>query len=254
MTGILLVHGAWHGPWCWDNFVRFLTERGHRVHAVRLRGHDRPPGRIWHRVHHYVDDLRRAVAEFPEPPILVGHSLGGLVVQKYLEQNRAPGAVLMASPPPGGTIKAVARQALQHPIALLKSNLLLRLKPFVNSPKLVRELYFTPDTPQKIVDHCFDNLQDESYLAFIDTMIVLPQPKRIRVPILVLGAERDAIITVREVQDTACAYGTEAEIFSGMGHDLMLDEGWQRVAGRVDIWVRETLRIGTDAQPSAAKG
>ena len=145
-------------------------------------------------------------------------------------------------------------KALQHPIALLKSNLLLRLKPFVSSPKLVRELYFTPDTPQKIVDHCFANLQDESYLAFIDTMIVLPQPKQIKVPILVLGAERDTIFTVREMQDTARAYGTEAEIFSGIGHDLMLDEGWQSVAGRLDMWVREIVPTGTEAQPSAVNG
>jgi len=70
MTGILLVHGAWHGPWCWENFVTHLSERGHEVRAVRLRGHDRPPAWIWHRVRHYVEDLRRAVAEFAKPPSL----------------------------------------------------------------------------------------------------------------------------------------------------------------------------------------
>ncbi len=73
-------------------------------------------------------------------------------------------------------------------------------------------------------------------------------------PILVLGAERDTIFTVREIQDTARAYGTEAEIFSGMGHDLMLDEGWQSVAGRLDMWVREIVPTGTEAQPSAVNG
>ncbi|HEV2892470.1 MAG TPA: alpha/beta fold hydrolase [Actinomycetota bacterium] len=91
MAGILLVHGAWHGPWCWDGVAERLRRRGHRVEAVRLRGHDRPPGRIWHRVHHYVEDVRVAAARFAEPPVLVGHSLGGLAVQRYLAGGPARG-------------------------------------------------------------------------------------------------------------------------------------------------------------------
>lgn len=86
MTGILLIHGAWHGPWCWDAFAGRLRERGHDVRAMRLRGHDGQPGRIWHRVRDYVEDVERAAAEFDRPPVLVGHSIGGLLVQKCLEQ------------------------------------------------------------------------------------------------------------------------------------------------------------------------
>jgi alpha-beta hydrolase superfamily lysophospholipase len=242
MAAILLVHGAGHGPWCWHGFVKHLAERGHDVRAVQLRGHDRPPGRIWHRVRDYVEDVQHAVAEFSAPPVLVGHSMGGLVVQKYLERHSAPAAVLMASSPPTGTIGAVARLAVRHPIELLKANLLLRLKPFVRTPKLVRELFFTPTTPPEVVDACFRRLQDESYLAFIDTMVVLPRVRRVQVPVLVLGAEQDTIFTVDEVRRTARAYRTEAEIFPGLGHDMMLDEGWQKVADRIDVWVRETTR------------
>ena len=124
MSDILLVHGAWHGPWCWIAFARRLEDLGHKVQAVQLRSHDQRTGRIWHRVHHYVEDLGRAVAGSPAPPVLVGHSLGGLVVQKYLENNFAPGAVLMASIPTGGTIRAVLRLLQRHPIVLLKANLL----------------------------------------------------------------------------------------------------------------------------------
>jgi pimeloyl-ACP methyl ester carboxylesterase len=241
MAGILLVHGAWHGPWCWSAFAKRLTEYGHDVRAAQLRDHDRPPpGRIWHHVHHYVDDVRRSVVDFPTPPVLVGHSLGGLVVQKYLERGIASGIVLMASSPPRGTIAAVARLARKHPTTFLKANLLARLRPFVSTPALVRELFFTPHTPQDIVDACFASVQDESYLAFIDTMIVLPRPRRIRVPVLVLGAERDTIFTMDEVRQTARAYRTEAEIFADMGHHMMLDTGWTNVADRVDAWVRTT--------------
>ena len=240
MTGILLVHGAWHGPWCWNGFIDRLTESGHDVRAVQLRGHDQPPGRIWYRVRHYVEDVQRMVAAFPAPPFLIGHSLGGLVVQKCLESGHSPGAVLMASVPPRGTIAAVARLAVRHPIEFLKANLLLRLRPFIGTSKLVRELFFTPDTPQEIVDHCFACLQDESYLAFIDTMMVLPRPHRVHVPVLVLGGERDSLFTAAEVHKTARAYQTEAEIFPGMGHDMMLDTDWRKLADRIGAWIQDT--------------
>jgi len=103
--------GPGMGPWCWDHFAERLTGHGHQVRTVRLRGQGRPPGRIWHRVHHYVDDVREAAAWFPGPPVLVGHSLGGLVVQKYLERHPAQGAVLLAPIPHTGTIAAVVRRA-----------------------------------------------------------------------------------------------------------------------------------------------
>jgi pimeloyl-ACP methyl ester carboxylesterase len=188
MAGALLVHGAWHGPWCWDGFAERLAGHGHQVQAVRLRGHDQPPGRSWHRVHHYVTDVRQAAARFAQPSVLVGHSLGGLVVQRYLEHGPAPGAVLMASVPPGGMLLPVARLAVRHPMAMLQANLSLRLRPLVATPALARELFFSPDTPQELVDDTFARLQDESWPAFVDTVVVWPRPRRVRVPVLVIGA------------------------------------------------------------------
>jgi pimeloyl-ACP methyl ester carboxylesterase len=239
VSGILLVHGAWHGPWCWDAFAERLAGHGHEVHAVRLRGHDQPPGRIWHRVHHYVDDVRQAAAAFPEPPVLVGHSLGGLVVQRYLERHPAPGAVLLASVPPTGMLLPAARLAARHPLAWLKVNLLLSLRPLVSSSALVRELFFTPETPQALVDDTAARLQDESWPAVVDTMVLWAHPRRVRVPVLVLGAERDRFFTAGEVRRTAAAYRARAEIVPGIGHNMMLDDGWEKVADRVDAWTRE---------------
>lgn len=236
--GILLVHGAWHGPWCWDNFVDYLSRRGHDVRTVQLRGHTGQGDRIWYRLHHYVEDVQRAAAEFSAPPILVGHSLGGLLVQQYLERHPALGSALVASIPPRGTAGTIARLTWHHPMAMVKSSLLLRLKPFIGSRRLVRELFFTSSTPQEIVDHCFMHVQDESYLAIIDTMIGPSRPRHTHVPVLVLGAERDAFFTLSEVRQTAWAYGTEAHIFPGMGHDMMLDQGWQKVAEHIDGWTR----------------
>lgn len=240
MAGILLVHGAWHGPWCWDGVAERLRRRGHRVEAVRLRGDDRPRGRSWHRVHHYVQDVGAAAARFTEPPVLVGHSLGGLVVQRYLERGPARGMVLLAPIPHRGSLGAAARLAARHPAGLARATLAVRLRPLVSSRESVRELFFTQTTPQELVDEVWGRLQDESYLAFLDTMVVRARPRRVRarVPVLVLGAELDGFFTVAEVRRTAAAYRTEAEIYPGMGHNLMLDLGWPQVADRIDTWAR----------------
>jgi pimeloyl-ACP methyl ester carboxylesterase len=239
-TGVLLIHGGWHGPWCWDAFADRLTERGHEVRAVQLRGHDGRPGRLWHRIHHYVEDVERAAAEFDRPPIPVGHSMGGLLAQKYLERNPAPAAVLMASVPSGGVLAPVARLAARNPLAFSKANLLLRLGPLVSTPTRVRELFFSPDTPQAVVDECRARVRDESYLALLDMLLFLARarPQRIDAPVLVLGAEHDGFWSVGEVRRTAQAYRTEAEIFPGMGHNMMLDQGWEEVADRIDAWLR----------------
>lgn len=242
MASILLVHGAWHGNWCWRDFADRLGEAGHDVRAAELRGHDQPTGRLWHRIRDYVADVHTDVGRFDTPPVLVGHSMGGLVVQKYLERHPAPAAVLMASVPTSGATGATLRFARRHPLVFARTNAAVRLGPIVGTPQLAREMLFTPDTPAEVVDACYPQLQDESYRAYLGMMFALPRPARIRTPVLVLAGELDRVFSVAEARATARAYRTEAEIFPGMGHDLMLDQGWPAVADRVSGWITETLR------------
>ncbi len=54
---------------------------------------------------------------------------------------------------------------------------------------------------------------------------------------LVLGGSDDGCFTVEEAHATARAYGTEAEIFPDMGHNMMLEPGWQAVAGKIEGWL-----------------
>jgi len=81
MSRFVLVHGAWHGAWCWEKVVPLLAARGHDARAIDLPGHgDDPklPGAV--RWDDYMDRMGDAIAAAPEPPILVGHSLGGAVI------------------------------------------------------------------------------------------------------------------------------------------------------------------------------
>ncbi len=84
-------------------------------------------------------------------------------------------------------------------------------------------------------------LQDDSYLLFVD-MLALDLVRRKRVcptPMLVLGAEDDAMVGVAEVRRTGLAYGAHTEIVPGIAHDMMLDTRWEVVAERIVQWLEE---------------
>jgi pimeloyl-ACP methyl ester carboxylesterase len=235
VAGILLIHGALHGPWCWTEFAQRLAAQGHDACAVDLRPHKK----TWRRLDGYVAEAARAAEAFATPPVVVGHSLGGLVVQKYLERHAAPGGVLMASVLPGGGVGAVARQWLRHPWPMFEAGLSRRFRPLVATPALVRAHFFTPETPQAIVDRCFAQIEDDSPFALFATLAERPRPDRVRAPVLVLGAARDAMISAAATRRTARAYRAEAEIFQRIGHDMMLDRGWEKVADRIAAWAGE---------------
>ncbi|HWR01436.1 MAG TPA: alpha/beta fold hydrolase [Chlorobaculum sp.] len=239
---ILFVHGMWHAAWCWEeHFMPFFSQKGFETFALSLRGHGGSDGRNQLRrasLDDYVSDVVEVVGRFGLPPIVVGHSMGGMIVQKYLESYPAAAAVLMASVPPGGIIPATMRIFLRHPLQVLKANLTLSLLPVVSTPQLVREMFFSPDIADEMVSECFVRLQDESYRVYLDMLgLNLPKLNGIDAPLLVLGAENDRIITVKEVMATARRYGVEAEIFSGMAHNMILEHDWQKVADRILIWL-----------------
>jgi pimeloyl-ACP methyl ester carboxylesterase len=241
-TPVLFVHGAWHGAWCWDeHFLPYFAEHGYRAVALSLRGHGAsaaPRHFRLARIRDYVADVAQVAATLDPAPVVVGHSMGGLVVQKYLESHRAPGAILLASAPPNGVLRTTINVARKHPLRFTRVNLTWSLYPIVATPKLARENLFTPDLPDERVQAYFKRLQDEAYLAYLDMLAFdLPRPKRVHTPMLVLGGERDAIFTPREVVRTARAYSAETKLFPGMAHDMMLEPRWQDVADAMLGWL-----------------
>jgi pimeloyl-ACP methyl ester carboxylesterase len=110
---LLLVHGAWHAAWCWDDgFLEFFANKGFRVLAISLRGHggSSTPRRLrFISCADYLQDVAAVAADLPTPPVLVGHSMGGYIVQKYLETNHAPAGVLLASVPQKSAVRLILR-------------------------------------------------------------------------------------------------------------------------------------------------
>jgi len=238
---ILFVHGAWHAAWCWqDTFLEYFSEKGWEVHALSLRGHGQSEGREkirWWSIADYVSDVEQIANSLDREPIVVGHSMGGLVVQKYLETHSAVAGVLLASVPPSGTLKLNLRVIRHHPLVWLMMNALMSGYPAVAKPEYAREWLFSPGISNEQLLRHHSQMQNESYRALLDALLLdLPNPSKVKTPVQVLGAENDAFFSVEEVRATARAYGVEATIFPGMAHNMIAEPGWRDVADTIMRW------------------
>jgi pimeloyl-ACP methyl ester carboxylesterase len=238
---LLFVHGAWHAAWCWDeHFLSFFADRGYRALAVSLRGHGSSPTPKPLRtcsMADYVQDVTLVADNLPSRPVVIGHSMGGLIVQKYLETRDAPAGVLMASVPPRGYLGSSLRWMKRHPWHVTKMALTGKSLAYVNTPQLARERFFSQHTPESHVLEYATRLQEESARSGVDGLLKLPRTRRVTTTLLVLGAQDDGAVTRKEVRATARAYRTEAEFFPEMGHNMMLEAGWAAVAGRINTWL-----------------
>jgi pimeloyl-ACP methyl ester carboxylesterase len=244
-TPLLFIHGMMHGAWCWEaHFLDYFAGHGFGTYAVNLRGHGNSEGREklrWVRIADYVEDVENAVRQLPNPPILIGHSMGGFVIQKYLEDHAAPGAVLLSSPV--GLVRTTLRIARRRLFVFARVNLTFSLLPLIATSQLAREAFFSADFPEEQLRAYWALMQDESYMAFLDMVALdLPKPAKIRTPLLVLGVARDNMLSRADMEETARAYHADFEIIPDVAHDSMLETRWQIVAERILIWLEERSR------------
>ncbi len=246
-TPLLFIHGTLFTASCWEaHFLDYFAQHGFASHAINLRGHGKSEGRgklRWTRIADFVEDVANVVRELPSPPVLIGHSMGGFITQKYLEDHAAPAAVLLSSPSPTGLLPTAMRMARRYPLVFAKVNLTLSLLPLITAPKLAREAFFSEDLPDEQFLEYWKQMQDDSFAAFVDMVALdLPKPAKVKTPLLVLGAARDNMIGAREIEATAQAYNTQAEIIPDVAHNSMLDPRWPRVAERILGWLNENRR------------
>lgn len=241
-TPLLFVHGSYISAWCWDeHFLPYFAARGYAAYAVSLRGHGGSAGRErlpWHSLRDYVDDLRQVADALPRRPVVIGHSMGGMVVQKYLERWVAPAAVLMASVPPAGLLEMSGWLALTRPQLLTNLWLVQTGTGELAHYGEVGRALFSHQLPEHLVQRYLRKTQPESQRALLDMSgWDLPRQGTPRPPTLVLGAGSDALVPRFSVHATALANDVKAELFAGMGHVMMLEPNWRQVADRILQWL-----------------
>jgi len=241
-VSLLFVHGAGHAAWCWrDHFTGWFEARGYTVAAPDLPHH----GDLNHRgitftpLSAYANAVAQAAARLEPPLILIGHSMGGFIIQKYLERAEADLAVLLASTPPTGASGFVKRMAMRRPIAFFNT---MMTGNGTDSPERARDYFFNPETPADVVKRCHRRLQPESMRALMDMMSSL-HPERVRTSVVVLGAEGDWLVAPpNDLETTARAYHTSPLILPG-GHDMMLDTPWEQVSIEIETAIVERVPL-----------
>lgn len=235
---LLFVHGAWHGAWCWqEHWLPAAAAAGWHGVAVSLRGHgasERPAHFDRATLRHYEHDVLQAITTLPAPPVLIGHSMGAVVVQRVLERYRAaPAGVLLASLPPDHGLHLLPTLLRHDPLMLLQGLAGRRITPRPGT-------LFGPSTAAEDEGRFLARLGPESWLA--TQQLVLPRRRPdVRTPVLVVGGEHDLFTPPHVVVRTARYHGTRARLFRGMGHELPLEPGWDAVLDHVLVWLTATL-------------
>jgi pimeloyl-ACP methyl ester carboxylesterase len=181
----------------------------------------------------YVADVVATAQSLPRPPVLVGHSMGGLVVQQALARFAAPAGVLVAPVPAHPAVASLLAIARRHPLDALR---------IVGGGSLpLRAEYLFSELPPLEAQALSDRCGPESALAQYQLLMHRPsRPPLGGAQVLVLASPDDRLVPVRGVRSTAARYGGRIEEFPGMGHDLMLDARWRQPFDAMLAWL-ETL-------------
>jgi pimeloyl-ACP methyl ester carboxylesterase len=254
---LVLIHGAWLSARSWENYVDYFGKRGFAVTAPE-----------WPRKHGDVDELRESAEEsaglgvqeivdhyaalidgLAEPPVLIGHSYGGLFVELLLDRGLGRAGVAMSPAPPKGilalpfsTLKAGA-PALAHPskwqgvVTLTAAEFTYA---FVNTftaddAAAAYDRYAVPESGQIFYEAGFANfhLHPPTEVHFKNAE---------RAPLLIVGASEDHTVPASLAKAAYKRYQkspakTDYLEFEGRPHLHMAAPDWQEVAQAIDSWL-----------------
>lgn len=257
---LALVHGICHGARCWENFINFFADHGYQCYAISLPGHGGSGGKEHlqaYRLSDYVEAVKEAIETIKKDmeahglrdvkPFLLGHSMGGAVVQQYIGKypDTVGGAVLFAS----ATAPCMSRR---ETLASLfsspeKHNLWCAFKVALGCKKNWAEnvhnaAFFTGENEagekiQRIDDTSpYESLlqKESKWILLWDLYCKYSENYRIDVPIFVIGSRADAYFPEESLEKTAGKYAEHKEpayeCLNYLCHDMMLDPKWEEPA------------------------
>lgn len=248
---VLFIHGMFMNPKSWAGWSTFFTERGYRCHTLAWPGHDGEPSQLRSsppsvlrtlRLHDVVQAHRELLDRLGTKPLLIGHSVGGLIAQILVNEDRAAAAAALDSAPP--------QRIRVASWSFLKTNLPV-LNPFAGDEPFL----FTLE--QFHYAFCNTMSLEETRAVYDD--LVVPESRNVarsvagkeahidfekpHAPLLLIGGEQDNIVPHRINEKTFRAYQHEGsvrelQVLPGRSHFLCGQPGWEETAGLVHDWLK----------------
>lgn len=247
---LVMIHGMFVGPWCWENFKSYFENKGYICLTPCLRFHDKswnqPPNEklVNTSITDYLEDVERVLNHIKEKPIIIGHSMGGLLAQMLAERNRAKAIVLISPAPPWGTFHITT--ATLKLLWLNKPRLASINKPL--KPNFEGAVYssmhllsrgeqekvfskFTYESP-KVVSQITFWFLDFRKSTYVDA-------KRVTCPVLTVVGTEDRLTPpalVRKIHERYRNVSTYLEL-PHQSHMLIAEPGWEKVATAILRWI-----------------
>lgn len=230
------------GAWMWDGYQALLAQRGYESHALNLRGHhgSRPVpdiGKV--SLGDYMDDCLE-VARTLMNPIVIGHSMGGLLAQKVAEAGGCRATVLIAAAPPRW-IPVVSWLLLRKQARFLRP--LLLSKPLVPNRADLDELVFNR-TPVADRDAQFARLVPDSGCAGRGLSLgsIAVDESRVSAPMLVMTGLDDQFVVPRVARALSRKYKAPLKEYRSFAHHIITEPGWEGPCGEVIQWMDQVPR------------
>ncbi|XP_057481406.1 uncharacterized protein LOC130768387 isoform X1 [Actinidia eriantha] len=264
---LVFVHGSFHAAWCWaEHWLPFFSQNGFDCYALSLLAQgesDEPDGPVAGSLQTHAADVADFIRkEITLPPVLLGHSFGGLIVQYYIASIRSEqileteslhpdlaGAVLICSVPPSGNSGLVWRYLFSKPIAAFKVTRSLAAKAFQTSLPLCKETFFSAEMEDHLVQRYQKLMTESSRMPLFDlrklnASLPVPSVPNSSIEVIVLGANDDFIVDTEGLKETGRFYGVSPVCIEGVAHDLMLDCSWEKGAKAILSWLNGLNKPG----------
>jgi pimeloyl-ACP methyl ester carboxylesterase len=250
---ILFLHGSYCGAWVWqEHFIPYFAERGYGSTALSFRGHGKSKGaRSLHQfgVSDYVADVEAVASKLERPPIVIAHSMGAKVAERFVENHPVAGVILLAPASPFGVLSSTIRVAAAAPVLWWQLAWSQALGAKTVDMALLGRTLFSTDLEEEKRTHYASRFQQESSRVALEMTLrsYWPCNPRAMRSSLVIGGDRDVLIPLQELERTAAVFQSELQVLPGVNHLLMLDTCWKDVADRALAWIDAQESLGRAA-------
>ncbi len=230
---LVFVHGAGGGAWYFESFLEYFSQRGFDCYALSLRGHGKSEGHEHidiYSLDDYLADVKSVVDTLDQKPILIGHSMGGAIVQKYISlyQDDLKGAVLLASAEAGG-IDEDSNLGLFFSDAksFLRKIRALHPNEHMSLEKIMNESIFSYRFSDAELKTIRRKLTKESNTVKKDLLKPFMKGHEvINIPVYVIGSYGDHMVSPDKIKKTAKAFHVEPIFINDLCHFMTIDPEW----------------------------